>query len=812
MKIVELSIDDLESFGGLDGIALVENPAHQSNWLAFTESETQIYDILSEEKMGELAFELNKLGEPIGTLEEQGYVLYSIEDAGYETFATINSNPNPDGESDLLPRIRYKYVGIMDKATNRKFCYEMMRANRVFTREDIEQLSSLNSVGPSGYSVLKWRGSYNCKHKWVKLTYLPKDESGSILNKGSARKGLVKEEEGTLYDTRTRATIAAGNTPEPRVGGFTFNVIEVIDDLPYFSTQEEAEKMSSILGCEGFSTWELSNGEIGYAPCNYETFESYDDYPQAASDSACKVLEWIDKYGRDEVAGMELTGLARANQLCKREKISEQTIARMAAFERHRENSKIADEYKGTPWKDRGYVAWMGWGADEGVAWAQRKLESIRKEEFSFLEEDREIDVFGYKTRFFYICPGAISTFEHLKTMNPNEDVIGMIRSAAQIADNVFRIEAEVISKKESTKEDLDQATILVDDFKDLMMEIDELLGMTHDVSYMDGHIKLIKDYLTNKGEFAEVGERGAIVKSPKAPKSDTPNPSPKGEGTAKGDASTTRGAEVSERVENILKEKSDDFNKRYKDKLGYGVNVGMLKSVYQRGVGAYNVSHSPEVKSSEAWALARVNAFLYIVKEGRPENNKYVGDNDLLPMKHPKREMSLDVSGLEPYVSQSGTPISESVYSAVKCNCGDKKPKKQEFKLDDDKMEITGAAIIPNKMIIRRTPPPNSEFYYVFFSEDTTRKLAEKFMKEKLMDKTNIEHTNKKADSYVKESWIIEDPEYDKATALGFNFPKSTWMITMKVSNREIWKKIKEGKLKGFSVEGWFNENLLFN
>jgi hypothetical protein len=553
MKIVELSIDDLESFGGLDGIALVENPAHQSNWLAFTESESQIYDILSEEKMGELAFELNKLGEPIGTLEEEGYVLYSIEDAGYETFATINSNPNPDGESDLLPRIRYKYVGIMDKATNRKFCYEMMRANRVFTREDIEQLSSLNSVGPSGYSVLNWRGSYNCRHKWVKLTYLPKDESGSILNKGSARKGLVNEQEGTLYDTRTRATIAAGNTPEPRVGGFTFNVIEVIDDLPYFSTQEEAEKMSSILGCEGFSTWELSNGEIGYAPCNYETFESYDDYPQAASDSACKVLEWIDKYGRDEVQGMELPGLARANQLCKREPISETTIARMAAFERHRENSKIADEYKGTPWKDRGYVAWLGWGGDEGVAWAQRKLESIRK-------------------------------------------------------------------------------------------------------------------------------------------------------------------------------------------------------------------------------------------------------------------EMSLDVSGLEPYVSQSGTPISESVYSAVKCNCGDKKPKKQEFKLDDDKMEITGAAIIPNKMIIRRTPPPNSEFYYVFFSEDTTRKLAEKFMKEKLMDKTNIEHTNKKADSYVKESWIIEDPEYDKATALGFNFPKSTWMITMKVSNREIWKKIKEGKLKGFSVEGWFNENLLFN
>ena len=148
----------------------------------------------------------------------------------------------------------------------------------------------------------------------------------------------------------------------------------------------------------------------------------------------------------------------------------------------------------------------------------------------------------------------------------------------------------------------------------------------------------------TGPNLFAEVGPRGGIKASPKAPKSDTPNPDPKGEGTAKGDASTTRGAIVSERVEKILKDKSDDFNERYKEKLGYGVDVGMLKTVYQRGVGAYNVSHSPTVQSAEQWALARVNAFLYLVRTGRPENKKYVGDNDLLPKDHPKKEqMSKD-------------------------------------------------------------------------------------------------------------------------------------------------------------------------
>jgi hypothetical protein len=153
-----------------------------------------------------------------------------------------------------------------------------------------------------------------------------------------------------------------------------------------------------------------------------------------------------------------------------------------------------------------------------------------------------------------------------------------------------------------------------------------------------------------NRETFAEVGPRGGIKESDKAPKSDTPNKNPKGEGSAKGDASTTRGAEVSKRVEETLQNKSDDFNEKYKDKLGYGVNLGMLKSVYQRGVGAYNTSHSPAVKSAEQWALARVNAFLYLVKNGRPENPKYNTDYDLLPTKHPKREELSTEFSLEEY------------------------------------------------------------------------------------------------------------------------------------------------------------------
>ena len=139
------------------------------------------------------------------------------------------------------------------------------------------------------------------------------------------------------------------------------------------------------------------------------------------------------------------------------------------------------------------------------------------------------------------------------------------------------------------------------------------------------------------KEDLAKVGSRGGITKSPKAPGSSTPNPNPKGKGTAKGTAKGKRGAKVSAKDRATLQKKADDFNKRYKDKLGYGVTVGMLASVYQRGLGAFNTSHSPKVRSASQWAFARTNAFLYLVKNGRPQNPKYTTDYDLLPKKHPK-------------------------------------------------------------------------------------------------------------------------------------------------------------------------------
>jgi hypothetical protein len=134
--------------------------------------------------------------------------------------------------------------------------------------------------------------------------------------------------------------------------------------------------------------------------------------------------------------------------------------------------------------------------------------------------------------------------------------------------------------------------------------------------------------------ELAEYDDKGRIKPSTKAPKSDTPNPNPKrgSNRNPEGAAGKSRGVTVPDRVLKSLLKKADDFNEQYKSKLGYGTTVGQLKSVYQRGVGAFQTSHSPEVKSAEQWGQARVNAYMYLLKNGRPQNAKYTTDYDLLP------------------------------------------------------------------------------------------------------------------------------------------------------------------------------------
>ena len=130
----------------------------------------------------------------------------------------------------------------------------------------------------------------------------------------------------------------------------------------------------------------------------------------------------------------------------------------------------------------------------------------------------------------------------------------------------------------------------------------------------------------------------------------------------------------------------------------------------------------------------------------------------------------------------------------------------KQKFQTDDEKKMVVGPAMIPDLKIFRKDMFGNP--YYVFFSAETIKMIAEKYMRNKYIDNNDTNHDGKAvSDVYVVESWIKEDKE-DKSNKYGYSdLPVGTWFVSMKVRNDEVWKKVKNGELKGFSVSGFFEE-----
>ena len=259
--------------------------------------------------------------------------------------------------------------------------------------------------------------------------------------------------------------------------------------------------------------------------------------PSGARGNAKKVLEWKKKYG-SEVKGMTPVGWARARQLASQSEIPLSTVKRMAAFNRHRKNAEVDPKFKSTPWKDRGYVAWLGWGGSTGIDWAIKISAANDSLDPSIQEESVELSI------------------------APSDEMIGDL--------------------------DLD-----------------------------------------------------AKRSSPKGKGAKTPaKPSERIKGSKKNKKGSASKANTKIEVGSVLetlKEKVSKHNKKYGKDKGKRVTLGMLKAVYRRGAGAFSSTHRPGMSRS-GWGVARVNAFLKLVRSGRPSNPKYKQDNDLLPAGHPRK------------------------------------------------------------------------------------------------------------------------------------------------------------------------------
>ena len=127
--------------------------------------------------------------------------------------------------------------------------------------------------------------------------------------------------------------------------------------------------------------------------------------------------------------------------------------------------------------------------------------------------------------------------------------------------------------------------------------------------------------------------------------------------------------------------------------------------------------------------------------------------------------------------------------------------------KVDEEKRMLVSPALIPNKQIFRYNPNTDSE-YYVYFSPETVRKAAELYLKHNNHHKATHEHNERVSGVLTVESWIKEG-DMDKSKLYGYDLPNGTWFVKMKITNDDLWDKIKEGSLRGLSIEGYFTDKM---
>ena len=151
----------------------------------------------------------------------------------------------------------------------------------------------------------------------------------------------------------------------------------------------EARERAEELGCDGTHTLRTPDGNV-YMPCDSHAIylrvtgqdKALGDInttpTQGMAEEARKGLEWRKEFGRGGTA----VGVARANQLVRKEKLSPRTILRMYSFFARHEVDKQAEGFnvgeKGYP--SAGRIAWALWGGDSGQTWSTKKRDQIKKE------------------------------------------------------------------------------------------------------------------------------------------------------------------------------------------------------------------------------------------------------------------------------------------------------------------------------------------------------------------------------------------------------------------------------------------------
>lgn len=120
----------------------------------------------------------------------------------------------------------------------------------------------------------------------------------------------------------------------------------------------------------------------------------------------------------------------------------------------------------------------------------------------------------------------------------------------------------------------------------------------------------------------------------------------------------------------------------------------------------------------------------------------------------------------------------------------------------DEEKYMVYSAVLVPEKPIFRRNE--DGDEFYIEFTKESIEKMAQEYLMNYRQNEITLDHETMANDITLVESWIKTDMYKDKSVAIGLSedLPIGTWIAGLKVNQIDAWNRIKNGELRGFSVE----------
>ena len=492
-----------------------------------------------------------------------------------------------------------------------------------------------------------------------------------------------------------------------------------------------------------------------------EFAETYTDYPEGAVEAAkmgIKRNKEIDNKCATQV------GKVRAQQLANREPISLDTVRRMRSFlVRQKGNFELAQERK--DYNACGYISYLLWGGPEALPWAEKVLRQAEGEEFaesgggfrvgdyvSWTYAGRTEDADRGRGQIKDIrVQGEVQIPDSDFVFKPTEDrPLALIETRSgkivgQYTDNLRKIQKP-------------------EDFKKAIIE--GIIGLEI------GKVKDMEYAITDEvGDYTGVFSQNKTIYLVSCSSQKLNKP-----------------AKAKELYMSPLFEKSLNYcySKGATDK-----DIKILSGKY--GLVDMNTVIKPydvylgdkSAEQKKAWAE---DVFKVLERRYDLETTKFV---------------FLAGTDYTQYLEDM-LPKSKDVLEGKKQ--GERLQYLDKFAALDEQQMLVGPLMKPNQLIKRLDEAGE---YYVYFTEDTIKKIAYKLMEDKLIDRVNLEHNGKDVvDAIMVETWIVEDPNRDKALSYGYQPKKGEWYGMYKIKDKKIWDDyVKTGLVKGFSVEGIFQK-----